>query len=82
MIFSNNTYINEEKTNQDYNLDIYEYEQNEFTKEEIEAFRQECLNRGKSCLAPITKMNRVLKLQYEGDFDLFTALEQAEALHS
>ena len=49
-------------------------------KEEIEAFRQECLNRGRSCLAPIAKMNRVLKLQYEGDFDLFTALEQVEAL--
>ena len=49
-------------------------------KEEIEAFRQECLNRGRSCLAPIAKMNRVLKLQYEGDLDRFTALEQVEAL--
>lgn len=49
-------------------------------QEEIEAFRRECLSRGRSCLAPVKKMNRVLKLQYEGDYDLFTALEQAEAL--
>ena len=48
--------------------------------EEIEAFRKECLSRGRSCLAPIKKMNRVLNLKYHGDFDLFTALEQTEAL--
>lgn len=48
--------------------------------EEIEAFRKECLSRGRSCLAPVKKMNRVLNLKYAGDFDLFTALEQTEAL--
>ena len=48
--------------------------------EEIEAFRRECLSRGRSCLAPVKKMNRVLDIKYKGDFDLFTALEQTEAL--
>lgn len=48
--------------------------------EEIEAFRSECLSRGRSCLAPVKKMNRVLNLKFNGEFDLFTALEQTEAL--
>lgn len=47
--------------------------------EEIEDFRKECLSRGRSCLSPIKKMNRVLKVKYENNFDLFTALEQFEA---
>ena len=47
--------------------------------EEIEDFRRECLSRGRSCLSPIKKMNRVLKVKYENNFDLFTALEQYEA---
>ena len=41
MVFGNNTYINEGKTNQNNNLEIYNYEYNRetgFKKEEIEAF--------------------------------------------
>ncbi len=39
MIFGNETYINEGKTNQNYNLEILNYEYNKtYTKDEIEAF--------------------------------------------
>ena len=38
-------------------------------RSEIEAFRQECLNRGRSCLAPLHKINKVLKR--DGAADLF-----------
>ena len=41
MIFGNNTYNNEGKTDQNYNFEIYNYDYDKelgFTKEEIEAF--------------------------------------------
>ena len=46
--------------------------------EEIKAFRLECLSRGRACLAPIAKINRVLRDQ-PYTFDLLTALDQVEA---
>ena len=46
--------------------------------EEIKAFRLECLSRGRACLAPIAKINRVLRDQPYA-FDLLTALDQVEA---
>lgn len=33
--------------------------------DEIEAFRKETLSRGLSCLAPIKKMNRIIKKEYD-----------------
>ncbi len=40
MVFGNNTYLNEGKTNQNYNLEILEYENNNynFSKDEVECF--------------------------------------------
>ena len=40
MVFGNNTYLNEGKTNQNYNLEILEYENNDhnFSKDEVECF--------------------------------------------
>lgn len=46
---------------------------------EIEAFRKECLNRGRACFAPIHRINKVLDIHYIGGFDLLTALDQMEA---
>lgn len=43
--------------------------------EEITAFRKETLSRGLSCLAPIKKMNRVIKKDYDKTPDLLSILE-------
>lgn len=83
MIFGNNTYINEGKTNQDYNLDIYEYEQNEFTKEEIEAFviandiknkvenKYQIFDKDEQILRDATYNDFVILMDRKKDFDLY-----------
>lgn len=43
---------------------------------EIEAFRKETLSRGLSCLAPLKKMNRIIKKEYDKTPDLLAMLAE------
>ncbi|MEG2010579.1 MAG: UvrD-helicase domain-containing protein [Bacilli bacterium] len=76
MIYGNKSYINEGKTNQNYNLEIYDYEYKEkpeysgFSKEEIEAFiiAEDIIKRVKNKEQIFDMENKVLKEIKYSDF--------------
>ena len=84
MVFGNDTYINEGKTNQDYNLDLIDYEENKnYTKEEIECFiiaddikekvknKYQIFDKDKKILRDITYNDFVILIDRSSNFDLF-----------
>ena len=86
MIFGNDTYINEGKTSQDYNLDVIEYPYNKdtkFTKEEIEIFyvakdikdkvdnKYQVFDKKLKVLRDITYNDFVILMDRTSSFDLY-----------
>ena len=84
MVFGNDTYINEGKTNQDYNLDLIDYEENKtYTKEEIECFiiandikekienKYQIFDKDKNLLRDVKYSDFVILLDRSSNFDLF-----------
>lgn len=73
MVFGNTTYINEGKTNQDYNLEVLEYEldkKSEYTKEEVEIFAiaRDIKKKVKDKFQVFDKSKKVLKDVSYSDF--------------
>ena len=84
MVFGNDAYINEGKTNQNYNLDLIDYEEDKFyTKEEIECFiiaddikqkienKYQIFDKDKKILRNITYNDFVILIDRSSNFDLF-----------
>ncbi len=86
MVFGNDTYINEGKTSQDYNLDVIEYPYNrdtKFTKEEIEIFyvakdikdkvdnKYQVFDKKLKVLRDITYNDFVILMDRTSSFDLY-----------
>ena len=84
MVFGNDTYINEGKTNQDYNLDLIDYEEDKtYTKEEIECFiiandikekienKYQIFDKDKNLLRDVKYSDFVILLDRSSNFDLF-----------
>ncbi len=84
MVFGNDAYINEGKTNQNYNLDLIDYEEDKFyTKEEIECFiiaddikqkvknKYQIFDKDKKILRDITYNDFVILIDRSSNFDLF-----------
>ncbi len=84
MVFGNDAYINEGKTNQNYNLDLIDYEEDKtYTKEEIECFiiandikekienKYQIFDKDKKILRNITYNDFVILIDRSSNFDLF-----------
>ena len=86
MVFGNSTYINEGKTDQDYNLEVleYDYDKNsEFTKEEIEIFaiakdikdkvdnKYQVFDKSKKILKDVKYSDFVILMDRTSQFDLY-----------
>ncbi len=84
MIFGNDAYINEGKTNQDYNLEVLDYEENKlYTNEEIECFviandiknkvlnKYQIFDKDEKILRDIKYSDFVILLDRSTNFDLF-----------
>ena len=84
MLFGNDAYINEGKTNQNYNLDLIDYEEDKiYTKEEIECFiiaddikqkienKYQIFDKDKKILRNITYNDFVILIDRSSNFDLF-----------
>lgn len=84
MVFGNDAYINEGNTNQNYNLDLIDYEEDKnYTKEEIECFiiaddikekvknKYQIFDKDKKILRDITYNDFVILIDRSSNFDLF-----------
>ena len=86
MLFGNTSYIEEGKTNQKYNMDIYNYEydkESEFTKEELEIFfiandikekinnNYQIFDKDEKCLRNIKYKDFAILLDKSTNFDLY-----------
>ncbi len=86
MVFGNTTYIEEGKTDQNYNLEVLEYEldkQSEFTKEEIEIFtiakdikdkvdnKYQVFDKSKKVLKDVKYSDFVILMDRTTNFDLY-----------
>ena len=86
MVFGNTTYINEGKTNQDYDMEILEYDfdkKGEYTKEEIEIFsiardiknkidnKYQVFDKSKKVLKDITYNDFVILMDRTSSFELY-----------
>ncbi len=84
MVFGNDAYINEGNTNQNYNLDLIDYEEDKiYTKEEIECFiiaddikqkienKYQIFDKDKKILRNITYNDFVILIDRSSNFDLF-----------
>lgn len=86
MVFGNTTYINEGKTNQNYNLEVLEYEydkKGEYTREEIEIFaiakdiknkidsKYQVFDKSKKVLKDVRYSDFVILMDRTSQFDLY-----------
>ncbi|MBR1385848.1 MAG: UvrD-helicase domain-containing protein [Bacilli bacterium] len=86
MVFGNTSYIEEGKTEQKYNMDIYNYEydkESEYTKEELEIFfiandikekinnNYQIFDKDEKCLRNITYKDFAILLDKSTNFDLY-----------